>query len=90
MKRSCRRTADENRIHDRAVRLRKMTDAQLVQYIEDRERKAREEAQAQPTVYEEKKGVQEFLDFILKTRVQGIGIVTADKLMRVAKENEFI
>ncbi|MCR5791364.1 MAG: hypothetical protein K6G83_15885 [Lachnospiraceae bacterium] len=34
MKRSCRRTADENRIHERAVRLRKMTDKQLVEYVE--------------------------------------------------------
>lgn len=34
-KRSCRRTVDENRIHDKAVKMRKMTDEQLVGYVED-------------------------------------------------------
>lgn len=28
-KRSCRRTVNENRIHDKAVKMRKMTDVQL-------------------------------------------------------------
>ena len=40
-KRSCRRTTDENVIHDKAVKLRKMTDEQLVHYVEDRVEKAR-------------------------------------------------
>ena len=40
-KRSCRRTTDENIIHDKAVKLRKMTDEQLVHYVEDRAEKAR-------------------------------------------------
>ncbi len=34
MKRNCRRTDDESRIHEKAVRLRKMTDKQLVDYVE--------------------------------------------------------
>lgn len=42
-KRSCRRTQDENRIHDKAVKMRKMTDEQLVHYVEDRVEKARSE-----------------------------------------------
>lgn len=42
-KRSCRRTTDENIIHDKAVKLRKMTDEQLVHYVEDRAEKARSE-----------------------------------------------
>lgn len=42
-KRSCRRTDDENKIHDKAVKMRKMTDAQLVHYVEDRVNKARSE-----------------------------------------------
>lgn len=40
-KRSCRRTMDENIIHDKAVKIRKMTDEQLVHYVEDRVEKAR-------------------------------------------------
>ena len=39
-KRSCRRTEDENKIHDKAVKIRKMTDEQIVHYIEDRVAKA--------------------------------------------------
>nr|DAH48498.1 MAG TPA: hypothetical protein [Caudoviricetes sp.] len=42
-KRSCRRTVDEDRIHEKAVKVRKMTDEQLVHYIEDRVEKARSE-----------------------------------------------
>ena len=42
-KRSCRRTEDENKIHEKAVKIRKMTDEQLVHYVEDRVEKARSE-----------------------------------------------
>lgn len=42
-KRSCRRTEDENRIHEKAVKWRKMTDEQLVHYVEDSVEKARSE-----------------------------------------------
>ena len=42
-KRNCRRTEDENKIHEKAVKMRKMTDEQLVYYVEDRVEKARSE-----------------------------------------------
>lgn len=42
-KRSCRRTIDENKIHEKAVKMRKMTDEQLVHYVEDRVAKAKSE-----------------------------------------------
>lgn len=42
-KRNCRRTEDETRIHEKAVKMRKMTDEQLVHYVEDRVAKARSE-----------------------------------------------
>jgi hypothetical protein len=41
--RSCRRTEDQNKIHEKAVKMRKMTDEQLVHYVEDRVGKARSE-----------------------------------------------
>ena len=34
MKRNCRRTDDERDQHDRATRIRKMTDAQICSYID--------------------------------------------------------
>ena len=39
-KRNCRRTEDEVLIHEKAVKMRKMTDEQLVHYVEDRVAKA--------------------------------------------------
>ena len=42
-KRNCRRTEDEVRIHEKAVKMRKMTDEQLVHYVEDQVEKARSE-----------------------------------------------
>lgn len=42
-KRSCRRTVDENVLHEKAVKIRKKTDEQLIFYIEDRVEKARSE-----------------------------------------------
>ena len=42
-KHSCRMTDTEKEMHDRAVKIRKMTDEQLVQYVNDRVEKARSE-----------------------------------------------
>ena len=42
-KKSYKRTMDENKIHEKAVKMRKKTDEQLVHYVEDREAKARSE-----------------------------------------------
>lgn len=42
-KRSCRRTVNEDKVHEKAVKIRKMTDEQLVQYVNDRVEKARSE-----------------------------------------------
>lgn len=42
-KKSYKRTMDENKIHEKAVKMRKKTDEQLVHYVEDRVEKARSE-----------------------------------------------
>lgn len=42
-RRNCRRTTDEIIIHGKAVKMRKMTDEQMVHYVEDRVEKARSE-----------------------------------------------
>lgn len=80
-KRSCRRTTDENRIHDKAVKLRKMTDEQLVHYVEDRVEKARSEGFSLGK--ERKKelpqiGAAEFVEEI--GRIKGIGTATMSKI----------
>lgn len=38
MKRNCRRTDDERDQHDRATRIRKMTDAQICSYLQKEQR----------------------------------------------------
>lgn len=36
MKRNCRRTEDERQTHDRACRIRRMTDAQICAFIDEK------------------------------------------------------
>lgn len=82
-KRSCRRTADEDKVHEKAVKIRKMTDEQLVQYVNDRVEKARSEG------FQGKKSaagmtVNEFLKEISK--IKGVGDVTICKIMEHFRE----
>lgn len=42
-KKNFHRTVDESKIHEKAVKMRKMTDEQLVHYVEDRVAKAKSE-----------------------------------------------
>ncbi len=80
-KRNCRRTTDENIIHEKAVKMRKMTDAKLVHYVEDRVEKARSEG------FNKGKEVKaETLQFTITDfaeeigRMKGIGMVTMGKI----------
>ena len=86
-KRNCRRTIDEAKIHEKAVKLRKMTDEQLVHYVEDRVEKARSEGRN-----EAQKGncLKEFLEKVsVSGTIPGIGGATAYKLKRYAEEGGY-
>lgn len=89
-KRSCRRTADEDKIHEKAVKLRKMTDEQLVSYVENRVEKARSEGFNQGKKSATGMTVNDFLKEISK--IKGIGDVTLCKIMdhfrKVGQSNE--
>ena len=98
-RRSCRRTEDESRIHEKAVKWRKMTDEQLVHYVEDRANKSYsegynagvEEGRAEPTPGNMPKGdAGEFIRLIQSQKIPGIGAVTVSKILKLAKENGFI
>lgn len=78
-KRSCRRTADEDKIHEKAVKMRKMTDEQLVSYVENRVEKARSEGFNQGKKSATGMTVNDFLKEISK--IKGIGDVTLCKIM---------
>ena len=82
-KRNCRRTEDEVRIHEKAVKMRKMTDEQLVHYVEDRVEKARSDSGSG-------KGTREFLEELQTSKIAGIGAVTINKLLKVATEHGYI
>ncbi len=84
-KRNCRRTNDENRIHEKAVKMRKMTDEQLVHYVEDRVEKARSEGYNK----RKKKHDTPDIDKIIKeiVLIKGIGTVKADKIREILESN---
>lgn len=83
-KRSCRRTDSENKTHEKAVKMRKMTDEQLIQYVEEQVEKARndgfnhgkEQKQAEPQI-----NAVDFVEEI--SRLDGIGKVTMSKIRRL-------
>lgn len=91
-KRSCRRTTDEDVIHEKAVKMRKMTDEQLVHYVEDRVEKAHSEGFNQG-----KKAISDTsgmdVNYFMKeiSKIKGIGDATICKIMehfrKAGKEN---
>jgi len=92
-KRSCRRSADENKIHDKAVKIRKMTDEQLVRYVEDRVEKARSEGFNKGKAKEsgqKGKGAKEFIAHLQLAKIPGIGAATINKILKVAEDNGYI
>ena len=90
-KRACRRNNEENAIHERAVKLRKMTDEQLCEHLDNltcqSEKKGYNEGYR---ACEAKGSVKEYLEVIQKSKISGIGAVTLNKLLKVAKENGYI
>lgn len=86
-KRNCRRTVDESRIHDKAVKMRKMTDEQLVHYFEDRIEKARREGfnQGKAQAPKQQMNVQEIIEKI--GNVRGIGSVKLDAIKTILVQN---
>lgn len=95
-KRACRRNNDEIAIHERAVKLRKMTDEQLCNYIDSAN--ALSEEKGYKRGFEDCKkesqnkagNVSEYLEKLQESNVSGIGVVTINKLLKVARENGYI
>lgn len=89
-KRSCRRTEDRKKIHEKAVKMRKMTDEQLVHYVEDRIAKAESEGYNKTKKDADLRNstVKYFLDGF--RQVPGVGKITYKRLVEYAKENGYI
>lgn len=78
-KRSCRRTEAEDMIHSKAVKLRKMTDEQLVGYIDEQIKKA------------ESSGGKSIGDFVKEiSELRGIGRATVSKIRAYAVESGYM
>ena len=76
-KRNCRRTPEEVSIHDEAVKLRKMTDAQLVEKVRS--------ASAASS-----KSAAEFLEAFANANIPGVGKITLKKMNTFAKDNGYL
>lgn len=87
-RRSCRRTEKENVIHAKAVKMRKMTDEQLVSYVEDRVEKARSEGRNESKWSGKVNSLFEALK--IPGVIPGVGPATVDKFKKFAKEGGYI
>lgn len=87
-RRNCRRTENEVKIHEKAVKMRKMTDEQLVHYVEDRVEKARSEGRNE---VKKRNRVKEFLEKISASgTIPGVGASTVDKLKKFAEVGGYL
>lgn len=87
-RRNCRRTENEVKIHEKAVKMRKMTDEQLVHYVEDRVEKARSEGRNEA---KKRNRVKEFLEKISAPgTIPGVGASTVDKLKKFAEVGGYL
>lgn len=82
-KKSCRRTDEEREQHERAIRIRKMTDAQLCKYLDGLSRTA------EPVMAEI---ISSFLDALSVRTDDGLRVsdATIRKLREIARKHGFI
>lgn len=97
-KRSCRRSAEEDRQHDFAVSIRKMTDQQICTHLEKVRKEAYDKGRdaGYRAGHEEagekgngKEAVNEFLKAIQLANIKGVGVVTVAKILAYAQENGY-
>ncbi len=94
-KRNCRKNEEEKRMHERAVKIRKMTDYQLCMYINALKDDAYEEGfrdgknQAEPTTGNKVSEFIQHLDVMSGTG-NGIGKSTVYKLRKFAEKEGYL
>ena len=86
-KRNCRRTPEEVSIHDEAVKLRKMTDVQLVEKVRSASATASKMPAAQVS---SEKSAAEFLEAFANANIPGVGKITLKKMSTFAKDNGYL
>lgn len=88
-KRSCRRTGFEQEQHDRAIRVRKMTDAQLCAYLDELEGRNRSIVISQDEL---EKVINGFIDSLATRSDTGLRVsdATIRKIRAMAVENGYL
>lgn len=88
-KRSCRRTGFEQEQHDRAIRVRKMTDAQLCAYLDELEGRNRPIVISQD---EREKVINGFIDSLATRSDTDLRVsdATIRKIRAMAVENGYL
>ena len=88
-KRSCRRTGFEQEQHDRAIRVRKMTDAQLCAYLDELEGRNRPIVISQDEL---DKVINGFIDSLATRSDTGLRVsdATIRKIRAMAVENGYL
>ena len=83
-KRNCQKTDLEREQHDRAIRIRKMTDAQLCEYIDGL---TQQTSHAQPEEI-----ISNFLDLLTVPTDKGLYVsrMTANKVRQIAEQRGFL
>ena len=89
-KRNCRRTPEEVSIHEEAVKLRKMTDAQLVEKIRSVSAVASKFSTAFRQQSSSAKSAAEFLEAFANANIPGVGKITLKKMNTFAKDNGYL
>ena len=82
--RKCRLTQEQLSIHEKAVRLRKMTDEQLIKFIEAEKSRAVSEATPLAETSRKEYGIPELLNDL--EGIKGIGRVTVQKIRRFVND----
>ena len=95
-KRKCRYTPEEIEVHDLAVKLRKMTDQQLVTAFREAAQDDTHASENAPhgsdgnNATKDVVGVRQLLAGLSEGKCKGIGSSTVNKLTEYAKEEGFI
>jgi hypothetical protein len=83
-KRKCRLTPEERKIHDEAVKLRKMTDEQLVNKV--RSLRNASSAVFASSTSNDKGGVEKLLEGLSRGECKGVKSATTYKISQYARE----
>ena len=83
-KRNCRRTPEEIAIHDRAVKLRKLTDKQLVDTVDCAQARASEAFEDKTD--KDKGAIKKLLDGLSRGECKGVKSATVYKITEYATE----